>query len=123
MELAENGSLHSYLRKHCPGEIKAVSFTTNQDGNNPDITIYQNVQIPEEVQFVKWCYEISKGMEYLAYKKVIIFQIMFQLKTKFDLIDCTCGSRGKKLPPGFKFDCKNNGFWFESSVVWKNNLH
>ncbi len=81
MELAENGSLHSYLRKHCPGEIKAVSFTTNQDGNNPDITIYQNVQIPEEVQFVKWCYEIAKGMEYLAYKKVIIFQIMFPLKT------------------------------------------
>ena len=77
MELAENGSLHSYLRKHCPGETNTVSFTTNQDGNRPEISIYQNVQIREEVQLVKWCYEISKGMEYLAYKKVTIFVINF----------------------------------------------
>ncbi len=76
MELAENGSLESYLRKHSQGEINTVSFTTNQDGNNPEITIYQNKQIPEEVQLVKWCYEISKGMEYLAYKKVLVFVII-----------------------------------------------
>ena len=43
MELAENGSLHLYLRKHSQGEIKAVSFTTNQDGNNPEININQNL--------------------------------------------------------------------------------
>ncbi len=76
MELAENGSLQSYLRDNRPGEIQTVSFATNQDGNNPEITIYQNKQIPEEVQLVKWCYEISKGMEYLAYKKVTIFVII-----------------------------------------------
>ncbi len=75
--MAENGSLHSYLRKHCPGEIKAVSFTTNLDGNNPEIAVNESVEIPEEVQLVKWCYEISKGIEYLAYKKVTIFVINF----------------------------------------------
>ncbi len=75
MELAENGSLHSYLRKHGQGEIKAVSFTTNLDGNNPEIAVNESVEIPEEVQLVKWCYEIAKGMEYLAYKNVTIFII------------------------------------------------
>ncbi len=76
LEYAENGSLQSFLRKHCPGTKKIHEKYIN----------LANQEIKEK-DLIRWSYEIAKGMEFLALKMVYLYKIDRDLYIKCPILN------------------------------------